>query len=150
MGRIESSIEIEAPVEKVFTFFADPKSMEKMIPEDAEVKVEMISKGPIGVGTTWRISGVLGGRKIESESECVEFEENRRMTTRQTKGDFKRFDGTIVFEATEKGTKVTDTMDYELPYSVVGKIMDKLKAGKDLERFAKEGYEKAKQILEEG
>ncbi len=150
MGRLEHSLEIEAPLEKVFAFWADPKNLEKFSPEDAEIEVGVTSEGPLGVGSTWHVSGVLAGRKLELEQEYAEFEENRRLTLRQTKGDMKRFDTTMVFEATDKGTKMTMTQDYELPYSVLGKIMDKLKAGKDLERFMKTANEKAKRVLEEG
>ncbi len=150
MGRIELSLEIQAPIEKVFAFYADPKNVEKMAPGDAEVNIEITSEGPLGVGSTWVLSGVLGGRKIEAEQEWAEFEEDRRLTQRQIKGDMKRFDITTVFEATDMGTKMAMTQDYELPYSVLGKIMDKLKAGKDLERYMKAGNEKAKEILEGG
>ncbi len=148
MGRIEIETEIEAPVEKVFAFWADPRNATKMMPEDAEVKVEVPSEGPIGLGTTWRVSGVIGGRKLDFEEELVEFVENRRITHRQTKGDFKREEGTLVFEATDRGTKLTETFDYKLPYSVLGKIIDKLKAGKDLERILKTNHERAKEFLE--
>ena len=148
MGRVEYFIEIEAPVEKVFAFYTDFKNQEKMLPEDAEAKIELTSEGSIGVGTTFTFSGVVGGREIASESEVVEFEKNRRFVSRQTKGDMKRFDSTVVFEATDRGTKVFETVDYELPYAVLGKIMDWLKAGKDIERFTKGWHEKAKEILE--
>ncbi len=150
MGRIENSIEIEAPIEKVFAFYVDPRNLEKTVPEDVEMKVEMTSEGPIGVGSTWRLYGVLAGRKLETESESIEFEENRRAKSRQTKGDMKRYDINQVFEATDAGTKVSTTLDYELPYSVLGKLLDKLKAGKDLERYVKARDEKTKEILEKG
>ncbi len=43
MGRVERSIEIEAPLEKVFAFYADPKNAEALLPEDADAKVEKIA-----------------------------------------------------------------------------------------------------------
>ncbi len=150
MGRIENSIEIEAPIEEVFAFYVDPRNLEKTVPEDVEMKVEMTSEGPIGVGSTWRLYGVLAGRKLETESESIEFEENRRAKSRQTKGDMKRYDISQVFESTDAGTKVSTTLDYELPYSVLGKLLDKLKAGKELERYVKARDEKSKEILEKG
>ena len=54
MGRVESSVEIEAPMENVFAFLANPKNFERIFAE-SEVKVEMLSKGPLGVGTSYRI-----------------------------------------------------------------------------------------------
>ena len=150
MGRIEISTEIKAPIENVFAFLADPKNFEDIMPEDAAVRVEMLSKGPFGVGTTYRLSGVLAGRKMAVENEYVEFEENRRIVERQTKGDMKSYRGTWAFEATKKGTTLKQTMNYELPYSVLGKIIDRLKAGKEFQAFMKAGTERAKEILEKG
>lgn len=150
MGRIEISVEIGAPVEKVFAFYADVKNVSKTVPEDAEIKGEMTSEGPIGSGTKWHLSGLLGGRRLETEFENVGFEENRRIVQHQTKGDMKKWEFTQVFEATDRGTKVTSTADYELPYSVLGKIMDKLKASNDLERYLKAIDTNSKVILEKG
>ena len=55
---------------------------------------------------------------------------------------------TFVFGTTDKGTKVTMTIDYEFPYSVLGKIVDRLMARKGFERWIKGGAQRAKEILE--
>jgi len=39
-------------------------------------------------------------------------------------------------------------MDYELPYSVLGKLVDKLKVGKDMEKNMGAMMEKVKKALE--
>lgn len=56
MSRVETSLEIEASMEKVFAFLADSKNHEKVF-SDADVKVEMLSKDPIGVRTSYRNHG---------------------------------------------------------------------------------------------
>jgi hypothetical protein len=38
------------------------------------------------------------------------------------------------FEPTAKGTKLTKTTDYELPYSILGKMIDKIRVHKDMEK----------------
>lgn len=48
----------------------------------------------------------------------------------------------------EKGTKVSLMMDYELPYSILGMIIDKLKVEKEFTSVIDEALESAKQILE--
>jgi ribosome-associated toxin RatA of RatAB toxin-antitoxin module len=55
---------------------------------------------------------------------------------------------TFDFEATSKGTKVTMTIDYEFPYSVLGKLVDTLMARKGFERWMQCGTMRAKEILE--
>jgi uncharacterized protein YndB with AHSA1/START domain len=151
MGRVESSIEIEAPIEKVFVFLSNPKNQEKIF-VDSDFKVEEVSKQPVGVGTRFRISAVIGGRKVKSHwHEFVEFEENRRIVDREVKGGggvLKREDLTFVFGTTDRGMKLTITEDYEFPYSVLGKIVDKLMARKGFERWIQSGAKKAKEVLE--
>jgi ligand-binding SRPBCC domain-containing protein len=149
MGKIVIETEMEAPIDKVFSFLSDPRNAEKTLPEEADGKIEMLSDGPIGVGTKYRFSGALGGRKINSEAEIVVFEKNRRTVEKQIKGDMKKWEESNTYEVTDKGTKVTLTVDYALPYSVLGKIIDKLVAGKQIKEYSKTSHKRAKQILEE-
>ncbi len=149
MARVESSVEILAPIEKVFDFIANPKNYEKIF-ADSEVKIKMLSKGPIGVGTKYRISAVLSGRKVDFHlHEYVEFEENHRLTDRDINGPLKREDMTFQFYTIDRGTKVTGAIDYALPYSVLGIIIGKLmRLEKGLDSYLMKGLETAKNILE--
>ncbi len=149
MGKFVIDTEIKAPIEKVFAFISDPKSNEKIFPKEDEVKIEILSKGQPGLGTKFRFTGLLSGQKIKSEAEYVEFEKNRRFVERQTEGDMKKWEQTFVFEATGKGTKVNLTTEYQLPYSILGKIIDRLKAGKEIQTSVEAAIEKTKEILEE-
>ena len=65
MGRVESSVEIDAPIEKVFVFLSNPKNQEKIF-VDSDFKVEDVSKQSVGVGTRFRISAFIGGREVKS------------------------------------------------------------------------------------
>jgi len=149
MGRVETSLEIEAPIETVFVFLSNPKNQEKIF-ADSDVKIEDVSEQPIGVGTKYRISAVISGRKVGLHwHELVEFEENRRFASHEVKGGpTKKEEMTFVFETTDRGTKVTMTVDYEFPYSVLGKIVDKLMVRKGFERWIKGGAQRAKELLE--
>lgn len=149
MARVESSVEILAPIEEVFAFIANPANYEKIFAE-SEVKIEMLSEGPIGVGTRYRTSAVLGGRKVDFHShEYVEFEENHRLTDRDINGKLKREDMTFRFYTTDRGTKVTGAIDYALPYSVLGMIIGKLmRLDEAFDSYLKRELENAKKILE--
>jgi ligand-binding SRPBCC domain-containing protein len=148
LGRVESSVEIKAPIEKVFDFFSNPKNQEKMFPD---TKVEDVSKQHIGAGTKYRFSTVISGRKVKPHwHELAEFEENHRFVDRGVKGGgetLKKEETTYVFETTGGGTKVAITYVVELPYSVVGKLFE-LTARKGFERWVEGGQQKAKEILE--
>ena len=53
-----------------------------------------------------------------------------------------------VLEPTAKGTKLTYSMDYELPYSILGKLVDKLRVKKDIDKSVAEMMENIKKGLE--
>jgi ligand-binding SRPBCC domain-containing protein len=148
MARMETSIEIAAPIEKVFAFLSNPKNQEKIY---SDTKVEDVSKQPMGVGTKYRFSTVIAGRKVALHwHEFVEFEENRRFVDHEVKGGggrLKKEETTFVFETTDRGTKVTMTLAIELPYSVLGKLLE-LTGRKGFESWINGGAQKAKEILE--
>jgi uncharacterized protein YndB with AHSA1/START domain len=151
MGRVESSIEIEAPIEKVFVFLSKPKNQEKIF-VDSDFKIEDVSKLPVGIGTRFRISAYIAGRNVKPHwHEFVEFEENHRIVSREVKdggGVMKREDLIFALETTDKGTKLIIIEDYEFPYSLLGKLLDRLMARKGFERWIQSGAKKAKEILE--
>ncbi|UCE95702.1 MAG: SRPBCC family protein [Candidatus Bathyarchaeota archaeon] len=153
MVRVESSIEIKAPIEKVFAFLADPRNYEKIF-ADSKVKMEMLSEGPIGLGTKYRISAerrrILGGQQVDFHlHEYVEFEENHTFTDRETEGRLKKEEMTFIFDKTDNGTKVIAIIDYELPYSGFGIIIGKLMRVKmAFIHFLRSSLERAKETLE--
>jgi ligand-binding SRPBCC domain-containing protein len=151
MGRVESSVEIGAPIEKVFVFFSNPKNQERVF-VDYDMMIEDVSKQPVGVGTKYRPSCVIAGIKAKPHlHEFVEFEKNRRIVDREVRGgggSLKREELTYAFGTTDRGTNVTLTVDYKLPYSVIGEVLDKLRMRKAFENFSRDGVQKAREILE--
>jgi hypothetical protein len=49
----------------------------------------------------------------------------------------------FALETVDKGTKLTIVEDYEFPYSVLGKLIDKLMARKGFELWIQSGAERA-------
>lgn len=75
MARIEESIEIRCPVEKVFAITTDASrwsTWHTAIPE-----AEQTSGGPVGVGTTFRGTTRLMGRSMPWTSTATEYDANR-------------------------------------------------------------------------
>lgn len=148
MTRIEKSIEIEAPVEKVFAFVIDVENFAKTGPPETEMEILSHDEGPVRVGYTVKMRAKLGGNVIEVEDECTELVKNKKYSGRQKAGSLKKMEHTDLLEPTEKGTKLTRIMEYELPYSLLGKIIDKLKVHKDMEKATDYSAKKTKEFLE--
>jgi uncharacterized membrane protein len=109
MFSVEISTVIRRPVEQVFAFLSDFENWPKWVPGSIEAR--KTSDGPTGHGTTWRgVSNVLG-RRVESESEVIEFEPNRKITWKYKPGAIQQAKAQATFEPDEGGTRFTLTLE---------------------------------------
>lgn len=143
LARIEKLIEINAPPEKIW-----PMIQWDRLPEwyDPVKKVEWTSKEKYTVGTTVRIIDKFKGFKGDWNAEMTEYIENKKVSWRATKG-FTGF-GTRTLSPAKEGTKMTDMMDYEMPYSVLGKLLGKLGMYKAFDKSFDVGLKKLKDMVE--
>ena len=137
MTVVSKSIEIQTPVDTVFTYFARPEHVSDQIKNDSVgmTVVPMDIKEGMGVGTTFRIIGDFSGKRLEWDCETIEFVRNEKISAKQIQGPFKRWQ--IINEFKELGenlTRVTMTVDYVMPFGPLGSILDKAKFAKSAER----------------
>ena len=144
MARIERSIEAKAPIKKVWAFMINFENYPSFF--KGLKKLEYITEQRSGVGakTHWVMES--GGQEIEWEAEITEWVENKKMAWRSTSG--MKNNGYWSIEPTEAGTKLTLMMEYELPGSILGKIIDKLKVEREFTEKIDESLEAGKKILE--
>lgn len=152
MTLVTKSIEIKAPIDNVFTYFARPEHVSDQIKSDAVgmTVVPMDIKEGMGVGTTFRIIGDFGGKRLEWDCETTEFVRNGRISAKQIKGGpFKRWQITNEFEALgDNQTRVTMSVDYEMPFGPLGAIMDKAKFAKSAEKGMETALYNVRGLLE--
>ena len=146
MPKLTKNIEIASSPEKLSAFLFDRNKMNEIT--QGYLEVEPTSKGPVGVGSTMHYVGKSGRSTAEWDMEITEFEKNRKVAARTIGASKFKLSSSHTLEPTAKGTKWTYTMDYELPYSLLGKIVDKLKIGKDMEKKMGAMMEKVKKALE--
>ena len=93
MTVVTKSIDIKAPIDSVFTYFARPEHVSDQLKTDmvGMTVVPMDIKEGMGVGTTFRIIGNFGGKRLEWDCETVEFEKEERISAKQIDGPFKRW-----------------------------------------------------------
>jgi len=125
MGKLEYTIEVKAPLEKVFNFIADARNSPKWHPSIR--RVERISEGPLQVGSRDRFEAVLSGRRYVWDQEVVEFTPNRSFRDRLIAGGpFRKFEDWAHFEKTETETRWIFGLDYALSGTMFPKILDVL------------------------
>ncbi len=133
---VTKSIDIKTPVDSVFTYFARPEHVSDQIKNDivGMTVIPMDIKEGMGVGTTFRIIGDFSGKRLEWDCETIDFVRNEKIVAKQIKGPFKRWQITNEFQSLgDTLTKVTMSVDYEMPFGPLGAIMDKAKFAKSAE-----------------
>ena len=150
MTTISKSLEINTPVSEVFTYFARPEHMADQFPENMGLNILPIEvKNGFGVGTIFRISGDFDGKKLEWDCETIDYIPHRKIIAQMIEGPFKRWQITVQFEeVTERKTKTSIIVDYDMPMGPLGGLMDKVKLKKIAERGIENGLYRVKSLLE--
>ena len=151
MTVVSKSIDIKTPIENVFTYFARPEHVSDQIKNDAVgmTVVPMDIKEGMGVGTTFRIIGDFSGKRLEWDCETTEFIRNEKISAKQIEGPFKRWQITNEFQSLGANlTRITMTVDYEMPFGPLGSIMDKAKFAKSAERGMETALYNVRGLLE--
>ena len=111
--------------------------------------IPMDIKDGMGVGTTFRVIGDFNGKRLEWDCETIEFIRNEKISAKQIEGPFKRWQITNEFKSLgDNLTKVTMTVDYEMPFGPLGSILDKAKFAKSAERGMESALYNVRGLLE--
>jgi ligand-binding SRPBCC domain-containing protein len=150
MTNISKTMQINAPVSEVFTYFARPEHMADQFPENMALNVIPIEvKNGFGVGTIFRISGNFDGKQLEWDCETIDYIPYRRIVAKMIKGPFKRWQIIVEFEEKgEKSTKTSLNVDYDMPMGPLGGLIDRIKLKKTAERGMENGLYRVKALLE--
>ncbi|MBT6397481.1 MAG: SRPBCC family protein [Nitrosopumilus sp.] len=151
MTLVTESIDIKTPVDSVFTYFARPEHVSDQIKNDmvGMTVIPMDIKEGMGVGTTFRIIGDFSGKRLEWDCETTEFVRNEKIVAKQFKGPFKRWQITNAFKSLgDNLTRITMSVDYEMPFGPLGAILDKAKFAKSAENGMETALYNVRGLLE--
>ena len=147
MTTINTQIEINAPVERVFEFYTNPDNIKESWPRDIVKESENVSGQKSEEGSEMKVTGQYMGKRDEMLLEVVEKEQNKRLVTKQTEGPFQRWDSIQEFQNSgNNSTRVNHTINYELP--TTGKIANVL-TGSQAENKIRQGIEQAAQTVKQ-
>lgn len=143
MARIRKSIEIEAPLEDIFSFVADYRNARHFLQSFSEFQA--ITKSQRGLGAKARASGKFWGLPVITVLEITEFELNKRIVSKSVSGI--RSSSIWTFEPGRKGTRVTFTAEYTVPGLMIGRLMENL-IEKDVEENTRHTLINLKRLME--
>jgi ligand-binding SRPBCC domain-containing protein len=133
---------IAAPLEKVFSFFADPMNLPSIMPTWLEIRFEEMTVIAPPVGTRAYLAGVgtkfvasyralpFLPMRIQSEAQIAGFALNDFFSDVQTKGPFRSWHHRHEFAVENRGgisgTRIRDRMEYEIGFEPLGRIINVL------------------------
>jgi len=119
MAKVEKTITINAPVEKVFGYVSMKTNLPDIWPSMVEAKdVQPLPNG----GNSFRWVYKMAGMKFEGTSEDSEFIVNQSIVSK-TKGGISSTI-TWTFQSEAGGTKVTFDAEYTVPIPLLGKLAE--------------------------
>ena len=144
--RVERSIEIAAPPEKIWPFLVEPEKIMQWF--TLLRKFEYTGEQKSGVGTPFYYEEKSGPQLMKLHYVVTEWVENGRLAFVMTSGPAKRDDQIWSIEATPSGSRFTLTEDYEMSWGVVGKLMEKLFVGRIIGKHLEEILANLKNLAE--
>jgi ligand-binding SRPBCC domain-containing protein len=147
MNYFEKSVLINCPVEKVFEFHSDTGNLKKITPWFIKVKIIKMEL-PLRLNSEIILQITqFGLLRTKWSIQLTEFKPYSIITDTQTKGPFKKWQHSHCFESKDGKTLMTDKINYELPFGLIGKSVNKLFIKKMIGKQFKFRHNVTKSIL---
>ena len=149
MFTLQRHIEIPAPVEEVFEFHLDVRNLLRVSPPFIPAKLATFPER-LGLGARIELRAQLGPMWLEWSFEVSEFRPDERFTVRQLCGPLKSWEHVHAFEPTEGGTRLTDTVRYELRGGLFGHVVPPTVIHRHIRRTLRHRQRRTLEVMAEG
>jgi ligand-binding SRPBCC domain-containing protein len=147
MSRVETSIRINASPEEVFSFHDEPHNLIKVLPP--YLRIEIVQAPPrLYLGALVRCVMHVGPLRFDWKIEVTEHDSPFRFADSQKSGPFRRYVHTHLIQPDGKSTRLTDTIEYELPIGPFAELANRVGFQNRLLDVLKMGQQSTKELLE--
>jgi uncharacterized protein YndB with AHSA1/START domain len=122
--KVQRSIEIKAPPEKIWPWLIEPEKIMKWF--TLLRKFEYTSEQRGGPGTTFYYEEKSGGQLMKMNYKVTEWVENSKIAFGVTSGSLKKDDQVWSIEVTPAGSRFTMFEDLAMPMGIIGKFIGAL------------------------
>jgi len=126
MKSFEQSFKVNCNIDKVWDFYTDIKHLEIITPPQLKLRIIETSNQQVVEGLRMTLSAklVLYSSKLHSIISLVDISKHMYIDE-MVKGPFKKWKHVHLFSDIGKNqTLVTDTIEFELPFFFLGKLME--------------------------
>jgi uncharacterized protein YndB with AHSA1/START domain len=120
--KVQKSIEIAAPPEKIWPFMVEPEKILQWL--ITFQKFEYTTEQYGGVGTPFYVEEKAGGPLMKINFLVTEWVKNERLTAKMISGNMvKSYELRFTSEPTPSGSTFTFLETTELPFGIIGKLI---------------------------
>ncbi len=117
--KIVRKVDINASVDRVYSFLTDPHHLVEVMPSLSEVaNVDHKADGGHSFDYVYKMAGL----RLHGHAATSSVEKNKRVIVKTSGGVPSTFD--YAYEAVGKGMRLTLTVDYTIPGAVLAKLAD--------------------------
>ena len=150
MAHVQISQLIPAPRFEAFDYLADPANLAFLLKPNIEVQLKT-DDVPLKRGAEYHFLMTRYGLSQSVRLRVEDLLRGSRLTYRQVEGLFLSWTHTMRFEEHgEDQTLVTDVIDYQLPFGLIGFLADDLIVRRDMSAVLEGRLQKAKEHFSQG
>lgn len=135
--RLQKSQQLNCDIETAWKFFSSPENLSRITPKEMGFVVHSAVEGvPMfaGMEIDYTVTPLLK-IPLKWKTRITQVEDRKSFTDFQEKGPYKYWNHHHEFIPNEKGVLMKDTIDYELPLGVFGRLAHSLIVKKKLARI---------------
>ncbi|WP_312208513.1 MULTISPECIES: SRPBCC family protein [Empedobacter] len=147
--RLYREQQLYCDIDTAWRFFSSPMNLSKITPKDMAFKVLSEDQDqPIfeGMLIDYSVSPLLG-IPLKWQTKIIQVEPQQSFTDFQKKGPYKYWKHYHEFIPNEKGILMKDTVEYKLPFGVLGNIVHSLLVKKKLNKIFDYRHQVLKQLF---
>ena len=148
MSSVHHTLEIERSPAAVYERLTDVARIQEWAPL---VVASSCLEGDRRVGTPFVVKADLkpvGGPKFEFHNVIAEMIPGKKVVWRQTDGPLKRLEWVFELEPSAERTRLKLCLDYQMPYSILGRLIDWVKMNRVIASSCRVNLEGLKRTLE--
>jgi len=117
--RLTATTDVPRPREEVFAFFADARNLQTLTPPWLHFQIKTQGEIDMKPGALIDYRLRVRGVPISWQTVITEWDPPHRFVDRQRRGPYRLWEHEHRFEDTDGGTRMTDTVDYNLPLAAI-------------------------------
>jgi ligand-binding SRPBCC domain-containing protein len=148
MPRVEASVFVRSPIERIFDFLTSSENFTKIVPPDLQLRLVQ-SPPRMALGSRFEVQILGFGMPQNVIYEITEFSHPHRFQESQVKGPLGRYVHEHDFAPQEDGTvRVIDRIEFEPPGGLLGFLLTAERLKTSLEQGLTHRHRELKRLLE--